>query len=461
MAVDKMNTIIKELKHYKPVSQIFQQFYKNKNAVLLDSSLENEMGRYSIMGINEYLTLTVKDGHFFINDIKSEEPFSEYFKKYILKEKAENPSNLPIIKGGIGYFSYDYGREIKKIPTRHNKTIDIPEAIWNFYDNFVIEDLKEKRVYLIANGELENAEKSIRQLKEKIDTVPHEKDKNNINNGGNTRDIEIKADFGKNDYLNAIKKMIGYMIEGDIYIANMTQTFKVKSHKTPYQFFTKLRNDNPSTFGGYFNYGNFQVVSASPERFMVMKDGIIHTRPIKGTRKRGKTKQEDERLKQELINSAKDKSELLMIVDLERNDLNKVCQEHSVVVNELFRAESYATVHHLVSDISGKLKQGLTVIDLIEASFPGGSITGAPKHRSMEIIDELEHGLRGLYTGSMGYISLDGNFDLNIVIRTALYKNGYYYIGTGGGITCESELEFEYEETLQKAVALFKALSDT
>ncbi|MDD3840782.1 MAG: aminodeoxychorismate synthase component I [Clostridia bacterium] len=449
-----MNTVIKELGNYKPISHIFKLFYKEKNAVFLDSSLENEIGRYSIIGINEYLTLILKDGHFFINGVESKNNFEEYLEEYILNEMEENLSSLPIVKGGIGYFSYDYGRSIEKISTRHDDTDNIPECIWNFYDNFIIEDLKEKKVYLIANGKTEHAEKSIKQLEEKIDSFLFAEEDNIKSHG----EIEVKPNFEKNEYMNTIKKMKDYMIEGDIYIANMTQKFKVISNNTPYQFFTKLRKDNPSTFGGYFNYGSFQIVSASPERFMFMKDGIIHTRPIKGTRKRGETKKEDEQLKKELEDSNKDKSELLMIVDLERNDLNKVCEEHSVVVNQLFNVESYATVYHLVSDISGKIRQSYTVIDVIRASFPGGSITGAPKHRAMEIIDELEHGVRGLYTGSIGYISLDGNFDFNIAIRTAVYKDGYYYIGAGGGITCESELEFEYEETLQKAKALLEAL---
>lgn len=449
-----MNAVIKKLENYKPVSQIFKLFYKDKNAVFLDSSLENEMGKYSIIGINEYFTFMLKDGHFFINEVESEKDFEECLKEYILKEKEENSSTLPIVKGGIGYFSYDYGRSIEKIPTRHIKLEKIPECIWNFYDNFIIEDLKEKEVYLIANGKIKPAEISIKELEEKINCFQYQED---IKRDGA---IDVKSNFRKNDYMDAIKKMIDYIVEGDIYIANMTQNFKVSSNKTPYQFFTKLRKENPSPFGGYFNYGDFQIISASPERFMFMKDGVIHTRPIKGTRKRGKNKTEDEQLKQELKNSNKDKSELLMIVDLLRNDLNKVCEEHSVVVNELFKVESYATVHHLVSAISGHLRKGHTVVDLIKASFPGGSITGAPKHRAMEIIDELEQGSRGIYTGSMGYISLDGNFDFNIVIRTAVYKNDYYYIGVGGGITCESELDFEYEETLQKAKALLEALSD-
>ncbi len=448
-----MSTAIKELAEYKPISEIFKLFSNKKNAVFLDSSLESEWGAYSIIGINEYLTIMLEDGKLFINQVESNLDFKEFIRGYLLEEWEENPSVLPLVKGGIGYFSYDYGRSLEKISTRHPKIYHVPECIWNFYDNFIIEDPKEKRIFLTANGKLESPDTSIRRLEEKITSfVPEEE----IYHHGTT---EIKPGMEKNQYMESVRRMIEYIIEGDIYIANMTQTFDITSNITPYQFFMKLRKTNPSPFGGYLNYGDFQVISASPERFMMMKAGVVHTRPIKGTRKRGATLEEDEGLKRELINSSKDKSELLMIVDLERNDLNKVCREHSVVVNELYQVESYATVHHLVSDIEGILKENKTVVDLIEASFPGGSVTGAPKHRAMEIIDELEQNARGFYTGSMGYISLDGSFDLNIMIRTAVYKDGHYYVGSGGGITCESELEPEYDEVLQKAKALFEALS--
>jgi para-aminobenzoate synthetase component 1 len=189
-----------------------------------------------------------------------------------------------------------------------------------------------------------------------------------------------------------------------------------------------------------------------------MKNGIIQTRPIKGTRKRGSTPSEDIILKRELENSVKDKSELLMITDLERNDLNRICKSGSVNVTELFTVESYNTVHHLISNIIGEIQTGLNAMDLINATFPGGSITGAPKMRAMEIINKLEHSNRNIYTGSLGYLSLDGSCDLNIIIRSALYKDGTYYIGCGGGITYESDANFEYEESLQKAYALLETL---
>lgn len=270
--------------------------------------------------------------------------------------------------------------------------------------------------------------------------------------------IKVTPNFEKEEYKQAVDQMIQYIREGDIYIANMTQRLEVESEKAPLDVFIALRKNNPSPFGGYLDCGTYQIISASPERFLQMRDKKVQTRPIKGTRKRGATPEEDQMLRKELEQSGKDKSELLMIVDLERNDLNRVCRPGSVKVTELFTVEAYATVFHLVSNVEGELTEDRDVMDLMEAAFPGGSITGAPKYRAMEIIDELEHGKRGLYTGSIGYLTLDGACDFNIVIRTAVHKNGRYYLGVGGGITAESDLEFEYEETLQKAKAVLEAL---
>ena len=238
----------------------------------------------------------------------------------------------------------------------------------------------------------------------------------------------------------------------------MTQQLIIRSDKNPEVVFYHLRDNNPSPFGGYLDLGDFQIICASPERFLKLKNNQVETRPIKGTRKRGDNLETDNLMRQELVNSEKDKSELLMIVDLERNDLNRVCRAGTVKVTELFQIEEYATVFHMVSTIQGELASGKNFVDILEAGFPGGSITGAPKYRAMEIIDEIEPCRRNIYTGSLGYLSLDGSCDFNIIIRTALHKEGKYYLGVGGGITAESEPGFEYEEILQKAKAVLEAL---
>lgn len=329
--------------------------------------------------------------------------------------------------------------------------MNIPDALFTFYDLYIIEDLEKREIYISTQEKFN----SIENYENKIENILN---KNNISSDENTI-CNITSNFNKNEYLNAVESMRNFIKTGDIYIANMTRQIKIESNRKPYDIFCYLRKHNPSPFGGYFNDGNFQIVSASPERFLEVRNGIVETRPIKGTRKRGATPKEDILLKKELENSEKDKSELLMIVDLERNDLNRVCKAGSVKVSELFNVEEYATVFHLVSTVRGELKEDKTVIDLLKSTFPGGSITGAPKIRAMEIIDKLEHSQRGLYTGSMGYLALNGDCDLNIVIRTLVHKNGIYNLGVGGGITYESNPEFEYEETEQKAIALIDAIT--
>lgn len=443
--------IIECLKEYPNVEDIYNYVNRKYESAILDSSLHNELGQYSIIAIKPYLKIEKKDV-LYINEKKSSKKFEDYLENYLDTYYEDNETGLPLISGAIGYFSYDYGLNKEGLKTRHKKIIDIPECIMVFYDWFIIEDHVNNVLYLIANDKTGSAEKGMQNLKE-IVSESHIKYNVKERCPG-----YVYSDFLKKDYLQAIDNMIKYIIEGDIYVVNMTHQIKVKSEYNPYDMFKRLRNDNPSPFGAYLDYGDFQIVSASPERFMRMKDKLITTRPIKGTRKRGENPEEDMALKEELANSEKDQSELLMIVDLERNDLNKVCVPGSVRVTELFKVETYSTVFHLIANIEGRLKPELNAVSLIKAAFPGGSITGAPKLRAMELIDQEEHSRRNLYTGSIGYISLNGDCDFNIVIRTAVHKDGEFHIGAGGGITCESELDFEYEETWQKARALLNSL---
>lgn len=454
-----MKTMVRKLPFYREPADIFERYRKQEMAVFLDSALKNSLGRYSVIGLNPYLTLKEEDGICYKNGVPQPESFEAELKSCMAGYHEENDTPLPVIAGAIGYFSYDYGRKFERIATRHPKKICMPEAVFAFYDLLIIGDEQQKELYVTSRGELEDQKSALDRLECELE---------NIAEGGNGAKTpakhgklaEFSPNFEKEAYKQTVARMISYIVEGDIYIANMTQQLSVYSEKDPYEVYRYLRTYNPAPFSGYFNYGDFQIVSASPERFLQVKDGWIETRPVKGTRKRGDTPEEDEALKRELQESSKDRSELLMIVDLERNDLNHVCEPGTVKVTEHFAIEAYATVFHLVTTVVGKMREGLQVMDLIRAAFPGGSITGAPKIRAMEIIDELEHDRRGLYTGSMGYLSFDGNCDLNIVIRTAVYQNGVYHLGVGGGITCESELEFEYEETLQKAKAVLEAIAD-
>lgn len=450
-----MKTEIRRLPFYKEAADIFTMYRNREMAVFLDSALENQLGRYSVIGLYPYIVLREENGICYRNGEKQPKSFEEILDEELEKRKEKNPTELPLTGGAIGYFSYDYGRKFEQIRTRHPKKIRMPEAMFVFYDVLIIEDKKEKTLHLTARGETEDAKNLLDHVEKEIfKCKPQQKPDRQHHLA------DFTPNFEKEEYKQTVQRMIDYIVEGDIYIANMTQQLTVNSDKYPYKVYRYLRTYNPAPFAGYFNYGSFQVVGASMERFLQVRDGVIETRPIKGTRKRGSTPEEDAALRKELQESSKDRSELLMIVDLERNDLNHVCEPGSVQVTEHFAVEAYATVFHLVTTIIGKMKENLPFTDLIRAAFPGGSITGAPKIRAMEIIDELEHDRRGLYTGSMGYISLDGNCDFNIVIRTAVHQDGVYHLGVGGGITCESELEFEYEETLQKAKAVLEAIYD-
>lgn len=447
--------IIKEMKPARGAAELYTYFAGTDDSVFLDSSLVNKLGRYSVIGAVPYLKLVKEGNGFYINDEKETTcSFETYLKTYLAEHKDKNNTELPIISGAIGYFSYEYGRKLMEVDSAKEDLVSIPDAVLVFYDFYIIEDRQEQRTYLIANGITGKAAKLMDEMETRINGKPVYMQKES----DTEYPIEVLPNFAKDEYKQAVDRMIRYIIEGDIYIVNMTQQLTVKSDKVPLDVFYDLRENNPSPFGGYFDYGDFQIVCASPERFLKMQKGHVNTRPIKGTRKRGETPEEDMLMRTELENSEKDKSELLMIVDLERNDLNRVCNPGSVKVTELFTVEEYATVFHLVSDIEGDLEESKNVMDLLEAAFPGGSITGAPKYRAMEIIDEMENNKRNLYTGSIGYLTLDGDCDFNIVIRTALHKDGKYYLGVGGGITAESDLEFEYEETLQKAKAVLQAM---
>ena len=447
--------IIKEMKPARGAAELYTYFAGTDDSVFLDSSLVNKLGRYSVIGAVPYLKLVKEGNGFYINGEKETTcSFETYLKTYLAEHKDKNNTELPIISGAIGYFSYEYGRKLMEVDSAKEDLVSIPDAVLVFYDFYIIEDRQEQRTYLIANGITGEAAKLMDEMETRINGKPVYMQKES----DTEYPIEVLPNFAKDEYKQAVDHMIRYIIEGDIYIVNMTQQLTVKSDKVPLDVFYDLRENNPSPFGGYFDYGDFQIVCASPERFLTMQKGHVNTRPIKGTRKRGETPEEDMLMRTELENSEKDKSELLMIVDLERNDLNRVCNPGSVKVTELFTVEEYATVFHLVSDIEGDLEESKNVMDLLEAAFPGGSITGAPKYRAMEIIDEMENNKRNLYTGSIGYLTLDGDCDFNIVIRTALHKDGKYYLGVGGGITAESDLEFEYEETLQKAKAVLQAM---
>ncbi|WMJ82395.1 aminodeoxychorismate synthase component I [Clostridium sp. MB40-C1] len=452
-----MNPLMKEITTELDSFSIYSIFKNEKESIFLDSGMDREtLGKYSFIGLNPFITFKSKNSVCFLNGKQYKGDAFEELKEIMKKYKFMNHTKLPFVAGGMGYFSYDVGRKIESLPNYAKEDIDIPDCYFNFYDNVIIIDHVNDKVYISALGILQNKDKSIEIIEKKI----LKGERVSISEVNNYDKIEFKSNFTKDEYIDCVEKVRDYIEKGDIYITNLTQRFNCKIEKEPYEIYKVLRGINPAPFAAYMKLEDFSIVCSSPERFLQIKNGIVETRPIKGTRPRGKNEEEDLINKNELLNSEKDKSELLMIVDLERNDLSKVCKPNSVKVTELFKLEEYSTVYHLVSTIIGELKDDSTSIDCVKACFPGGSITGAPKIRSMEIIDELEKVRRNIYTGSIGYIGFDNSLDLNIVIRTIFIKDNEAYIGVGGGITWESDSLAEYEETLDKAKALFRAIEN-
>ncbi len=437
---------------------IYSLFKDEINTIFLDSGRDNEnKGRYSFIGVNPFLTIKDENGVVYINEVQVKGDIFDNLQAILNKYNIENNTDIPFTCGGIGYLSYDLAREIEELPRSAVKDVLIPRVYYNFYDNLIIIDNLKKETYISAIGILHDHMTSIQDIKAKI--------KNGVKVEYKSVTDVVKMDkfnsnFTKDKYLEAVDKVINYIKAGDIYIMNLTQRFQCDFNGDSYELYKDFRHINPAPFSAYMKLEGFEIACSSPERFLKITNKIVETRPIKGTRPRGIDEAQDNLLIEELKNSEKEKSELLMIVDLERNDLSKVCKPHSVKVTELFNIETYSTVHHLVANVTGVIKNEYNSIDCIKACFPGGSITGSPKIRSMEIIEELEGIRRNLYTGCIGYLGFDQSVDLNIVIRTIHMQQGKAYFGVGGGITCESEREFEYEETLHKGKALMRVLSN-
>lgn len=444
---------VREVKiNFNPL-EVYNMFKDEVDTILLDSSKEDKnLSKFSFIGINPFMTFEARGNNSFIDNVEvSGEPF-DVLEKLIEEYKIpqEIYSNIPFISGAIGYISYDVCRILEDIPDTSLDDFNISDIKFIFYNNIIIFDLHNNKQYITS---LKGSEEEIDLIMDKI--------KNSIKIEENKVEgikKEFVSNFNKIDYKSAITKLKNYIISGDVYIANMTQRFYTESTEDSFEIYKKLRSINKAPFSAYMNFNDFQIISSSPERFLEVNNRKVVTRPIKGTRPRGQTKEEDIKNSLELLNSEKDKAELLMVVDLERNDLSKVCKPHSVKVTELFKLETYATVFHLVSTVEGELKDEVSAIKCIKECFPGGSITGTPKIRAMEIIEELETLKRNIYTGSIGYFDFRGNADFNIAIRTIIKKDNKAYFGVGGGITYDSNEEDEYNETLDKAKALMRVL---
>jgi para-aminobenzoate synthetase component I len=452
---------VMELPGAPAMQEIFHRLAYMPYACFLDSSLPMErLGRYSFIGFDPHLVLTTRglacrwwrrDG---VTTETRENPFTALRTALGEYRLEEGMAGLPpFIGGGMGYLSYELGRYIERLPEAVVDDLRLPELCFAFYDRVLAHDHQSGKTLLAAahprdpGGVLAEANRSL-EAEPPVYPAPMK--------AGEARFV---SNFGRDEYMEAVRKVKDYIVAGDIYQANLSQRFQAPLREHPWMLYRRLRLLNAAPFAAYFNAAGGQVCSSSPERFLAGEGSHVETRPIKGTRRRSQDPVEDRRLAEELLASAKDRAELSMIVDLERNDLGRVCEYGSVEVAEHAVIEHYATVHHLVSTVVGELHPGRDVVDLLKGSFPGGSITGAPKIRSMEIIDELEPTARSVYTGSIGYLGYNGKYDLNIAIRTVICKGDTAYFQVGGGIVADSVPEDEYQETLDKGKAIFAALS--
>ena len=432
----------------------FRRFADRPWAVLLDSCHDQSgQGRFDIFAAEPYATFECTGRQAVLTrgnerQVLYGNPFRLLAE--LLEPLSEGDAKIPFCGGAIGYLSYELGRAYVGLTDPRADLPDYPQLAVGLYDWSVVSDHQEQRCYL-ASHERSPATRLIwEELSAKLlDESPLQEHPYRV--------LEpLRSDFTLETYAAAFQAVRDYIEAGDCYQVNLAQRFSAPSEGRLWTAYQYSRTINPAPFSAYFNHPELEIASASPERFLEVAGGKVETRPIKGTARRipGQEKQQCNELRE----SVKDRAENLMIVDLLRNDLSKNCASGSVKVPELFKVESFATVHHLVSTVSGTLREGRTSLDLLEGCFPGGSITGAPKRRAMEIIEELEPKPRGVYCGSLAYIGFDGNMDSSIAIRTMVQAAGETSLYAGGGLTHGSQMEAEHQECLDKAAAIQEAL---
>lgn len=446
--------LIQKLPYFEDSAKLYAPLSNRAWSVFLDSgSPYSSQGRFDIISADPVCTLMTKGDLTEISSagetlFSSEDPF--FLVKQKLEIHAHEGSELPFNGGAIGYFSYDLARRLEKLPNIACDAEHIPEMAVGIYNWAVVVDHQKKQSWLTGKENLQNWQSLIEQFSNLKESIP-----------GNSKyrvTGDIESNMDREEYSFAFNKIKKYLKEGDCYQVNLAQRFSARCEGDPWFAYRALREINAAPFSCYLNFPGIQVLSSSPERFLKVVNRVVETKPIKGTRPRKQDRTENLEQIQDLSSSHKDKAENVMIVDLLRNDISKACKEGSVRVPKLFQVESFATVHHLVSTVNGILKDDQHALDLLRSCFPGGSITGAPKIRAMEIIEELEPNRRGVYCGSVGYVGFDGNMDTNIAIRTLVHSDQSVSFWAGGGIVIDSILEAEYQESFDKAAAMLLLL---
>jgi len=462
------------------IEDLFSLFAGEKHLFFLQSSYYDEQrGRYSFLGFEPFDLLSSGDTKALKILSEKFRFYSKDFSRLSAGNEKKRKEDIPFWGGMVGHLSYDYGLQLAGIQSFAIDDLACGNCFFGFYDCILAFDHQTKKLHVFSSGLPEQnstlrnkrAESRIQYVtdclfraeedgffikKERKQFLFKERAREGLGSS-----LGFISNLGKEEYLSIVKKALDYIGRGEIYQVNLSQRFRVdvpEEKFKPANIYNLLAELSPSPFGGYLDCGDYQIISSSPERFLSLRGNTVETIPMKGTRPRGIDLHEDEKYLDQLLSSEKEKAELLMITDLERNDLGRVCKYGSVKVDEMRRIEKYNTVFQATSRIQGELREDKSCFDLIESCFPGGSITGCPKRRAMEIIDQLEPTKRSIYTGSLGYVDFSGDMDFNILIRTLLaYKNTFYF-QVGGGIVFDSIPESEYQETLIKAKAMIDCL---
>ncbi len=469
----KHNQIIytsKKVKNDDEVLNLIDNFLNEKNSFIFESVEKGKIkGRYTIFGKNPDKIWEFNNKNSYIiqknKKIKLKDKPENLIEEIIEDFKFETPKNLPKICSLIsGYFSYDSIRYIEKIPNNCKDDLSIPDVRLLRPRTLVIHDNLKKEIFYINNifkdEKIKNYKKKYDEIKSDLFRLLIQSSIKNINQkvNQNFKNIKVTSNTSKNKFLAMVNKAKKYIKLGDIFQVVLSQRFESKLTKKPLDIYKKLRVTNPSPFMFFFNFNDFQIIGASPEILVRLRDNKITVRPIAGTRPRGKTSREDLYYEKDLLKDKKELSEHLMLLDLGRNDAGKVSKINTVKVTESFIIERYSHVMHIVSNVVGKYNKRFSKFKSLLAGFPAGTVSGAPKIRAMEIIDELETTKRKVYAGGIGYFSANGEFDTCIALRTAVAKKDKFYVQAGAGIVADSNPLKEYEETVNKAKALINAL---
>ena len=450
----------------------YKKIDKGDYSFLLESVEGGErIARYSFLGSEPSLVFSSKRNTIHLREGKLTKSFEakdpiEELKKILSQYKVVKVNGLPRFFGGlVGFLGYDMIRFIEEIPDKNPDDMKIDDAIFMLTDTILIFDHVDHKIKIVSNAHIKgDPAKSYDEAVRKIDKiaadlrkpppsiVPYLPAKRKLSA------LKVRSNVDKAGFEDAVKKAKTYIKKGDIIQVVLSQRFETPIRSHPFHIYRALRSINPSPYMYYLKMGEFSLVGSSPEVMVRCEDGVVELRPIAGTRPRGTSEEEDAMLIKDLLGDPKERAEHIMLVDLGRNDIGRVCDYNSVKVSELMTIEKYSHVMHIVSDVSGHLSRGKDSFDVIRATFPAGTVTGAPKVRAMEIIDELENTRRETYAGSVGYFSFSGNLDSCITIRTILIKNNVAYIQAGCGIVADSVPEREYMETMNKAKALIKAI---